>query len=338
MEFLEAKATAVDQEAGTFTAVASAWEADRVDDEIARDGFDATIKAWRGSGKNLPLLWEHGSEAVGFVDPDEMYTDERGLIIGGEVDRETDQGKQAWKMIKNRTAGFSIGFASESRPRKGGGRLITSIDLLEISVTSRPMHPSTRALSWKSAATTGLTEEEEAIVEASRREHQAKREAARKRAALVSAAEADQRLAAARFETAFQELQPPDPEPWFPLQRCPECGRYPTRDGGAWMEVECEQWWCAEHRAGHEDDMEPHVPAVVGLTATGAPVWSERERQRRAEWTKQRDETQQRERELREQHLEAEAEASRQAKERYREEGEISIMGIRCRPDGRIIE
>src|SRR5512133_888094 len=38
---------------------------------------------------------------------------------------------------------------SESRLRKGGGRELVEIDLLEISATSKPMHAATRALSWK---------------------------------------------------------------------------------------------------------------------------------------------------------------------------------------------
>ena len=41
--------------------------------------------------------------------------------------------------------------ATESRPRKGGGRDLLVIDLLEVSVVSTPMHPATRALSWKTA-------------------------------------------------------------------------------------------------------------------------------------------------------------------------------------------
>jgi len=51
-------------------------------------------------------------------------------------------------MIKSGVAGFSIGYMAESRPRKGGGRVLTEIDLLEVSITSKPMHPSTRALGW----------------------------------------------------------------------------------------------------------------------------------------------------------------------------------------------
>ena len=57
------------------------------------------------------------------------------------------------KMIKSNVAGFSIGFTSKSRGHAGGGRELTEIDLLEISVPSKPMHASTRALGWKAATT-----------------------------------------------------------------------------------------------------------------------------------------------------------------------------------------
>ena len=89
---------------------------------------------------------------VGSIDPMSMHTTKAGLVVYGEVDRSTEEGRQVWRSIKAGTAGFSIGFVSESRPRKGGGRVLTEIDLLEISATSTPMHPATRALNWKSAA------------------------------------------------------------------------------------------------------------------------------------------------------------------------------------------
>jgi hypothetical protein len=52
---------------------------------------------------------------------------------------------------------------------------------------------------------------------------------------------------------------------------------------------------------------------------------------------RKRDEPVERERQQREEHARREGEAIEQAKERYREEGQVSIMGIRCRPDGRVI-
>ena len=40
----------------------------------------------------------------------------------------------------------------QTAPRKlNGGRRLVEIDLLEVSITSKPMHPSTRAVSWKGA-------------------------------------------------------------------------------------------------------------------------------------------------------------------------------------------
>jgi HK97 family phage prohead protease len=146
---LEAKTTAVDVEQGTFTGVASAWSADREGDEIDPGAFTKTIAAWRASGKRLPLLFEHGTTAVGSIDPSTMHVTEQGLVVSGEVDRDTPEGRQVWRQIKAGTIGFSIGFMSESKPRKGGGRTLTEIDLLEISATSTPMHPAARVLDWK---------------------------------------------------------------------------------------------------------------------------------------------------------------------------------------------
>jgi HK97 family phage prohead protease len=151
MQRLQLKATTTETtDQGTFTALVSAWNADREKDTILPTAFDKTIAAWRQSGKNLPLLFEHSTTTVGHIDPESMHATQQGLVVAGQVDRSTDEGQQVWRSIKSRTCGFSIGFAAESRPRKGGGRVLTEIDLLEISATSRPIHPDTRVLSMKS--------------------------------------------------------------------------------------------------------------------------------------------------------------------------------------------
>jgi uncharacterized protein len=142
--------TVTDTDQGTFETLVSAWEADRESDIIARSAFDQTIRAWQIAHKNLPLLFEHSTLIVGAIYPASMHTTDEGLVVAGEVDRSTDEGKQTWRAIKSGVAAFSIGYMAESVPRKGGGREITEIDLLEVSITSTPMHPSTRALSWKS--------------------------------------------------------------------------------------------------------------------------------------------------------------------------------------------
>ena len=149
---LKVATTPTDTELGQFEALASAWVADRQSDTIARTAFDVTIKAWRGSGKNLPLLFEHENEVVGFIDPSSMHTTSDGLVVSGEIDRDSPKGPAAWRMIKSGVAGFSIGFLSKSRANDLGGQHITEVDLLEISVTAKPCHPAARTLSFKHAS------------------------------------------------------------------------------------------------------------------------------------------------------------------------------------------
>jgi uncharacterized protein len=147
---LKANVVDTDQELGQFEALVSAWDADREKDTIDRTAFDRTIEAWQRSGKALPLLFEHSTTVIGSVDPRSMRPTEDGLVVSGQIDRDTDEGRQAWRTIKAGTAGFSIGYIAESKAQRGGSRRIIEVDLYEISITSKPMHPSTRALGWKS--------------------------------------------------------------------------------------------------------------------------------------------------------------------------------------------
>lgn len=154
---------------------------------------------------------------------------------------------------------------------------------------------------------------------------------ARQAAGLSTATELDRRRAGARFESAFQRLQPPDPEPWRPLQRCPECGCYPTKDGGAWREVDCSQWWCEEHRTGHEDDMKPYEPPYR-VSGTGRLIPSERERKRIEAWHRERQEEEERERGAREEHERREYEAIAKVRDQYERTATISVLGHRVHP------
>jgi HK97 family phage prohead protease len=177
MQHLVLKSTTVstDQDLGQFEAVVSSWEADRQGDTIDPHAFDKTISAWQDSGRNLPLLFEHSTKAVGYISPFSMHPTDQGLVVYGEVDRSTDEGKQVWTQIKANTAGFSIGFMAESRKSPDGGRVLTAIDLLEISATSTPMNPATRALNWKSTGTPPFTDSDWAAHDQRRHDRELKK-------------------------------------------------------------------------------------------------------------------------------------------------------------------
>jgi phage head maturation protease len=112
MQRLEMKAqtTATDVELGTFRAVVSSWSADREGDVIDPSAFDQSLADWRSSGKHLPLLYEHSHVAIGSLDPHSAITDERGLTIDGEVDREEPEGRRVWKQIKRGRSDSALDF------------------------------------------------------------------------------------------------------------------------------------------------------------------------------------------------------------------------------------
>jgi hypothetical protein len=61
-------------------------------------------------------------------------------------------GKEAWRSFKSRAIGFSFGYLIPDggfTPRPGGGRLITALDVFEVTATPTPMNNDTRVLSTK---------------------------------------------------------------------------------------------------------------------------------------------------------------------------------------------
>ena len=130
---LEAKTSVVDTELGQFTALISAWAADRERDTIAVTAFDQSIKLWRESGKNLPLLWEHSTEVVGHVDPASLHPTQHGLVAEGQIDRETDKGEAAWEddQVERRRIldwiPVQVRAAAERRASSRRGRLARSL-------------------------------------------------------------------------------------------------------------------------------------------------------------------------------------------------------------------
>jgi hypothetical protein len=163
---------------------------------------------------------------------------------------------------------------------------------------------------------------------------------AREQAGLVSATEADRRREDARFESAWQRTQPPGSPEWSEMQGCHAkgCNARPTTPEGALRPVSVERWWCPQHEhLAAEGDLEQHESPYRGFSRNGKLIPTAKEAARIAEWVKARDEAQERERQKREEHDEAVAEATEAARERYRQEGQTSVLGVRVRPDLRVI-
>lgn len=143
--FFETKLLADD--AGAISGIA--WKfgtPDRVGDMIVPGAFAKVTLP-------LPMLFGHdGNDPVGTWDA----AVEKGgaLHLSGKllVD-EVARAREVRALVRfGAVRGISIGFVTgKAEPRPGGGRLIKSLELLEASLVTLPMHPGARVTSAKSA-------------------------------------------------------------------------------------------------------------------------------------------------------------------------------------------
>ncbi|PSO30215.1 HK97 family phage prohead protease [Bradyrhizobium sp. MOS002] len=144
----EFKADLTVDDAGAIKAMAWPFgSGDRVGDWIHKGAF-ATAKA------PLPMLFGHRpNDPVGVWSdivegPDGLQA--KGQLLINDVAR----AKEVHALVKSKAlTGISIGFITrKATARKGGGRDIKALDLVEISLVTVPMHPGARITSSKSAA------------------------------------------------------------------------------------------------------------------------------------------------------------------------------------------
>lgn len=117
---------------------------DRVGDVIEKGAF-------AGAMPPLPMLDSHEQRrAIGVWD--EIAETDEGLSVKGRLlVADVARAREVRALVREKALrGLSIGFATrKSLPRKGGGRTIKELELLEISVVAVPAHPGARITSAK---------------------------------------------------------------------------------------------------------------------------------------------------------------------------------------------
>lgn len=145
MSKIEVKAQFTVDEAGMVEGIAWPFGTpDRVGDVIERGAFSKALPP-------LPMLASHDQkDTVGVWD--EIIETDQGLTVKGRllVD-DVQRAAEVRSLIQaGALRGLSIGFASrKAMPRRGGGRTISDLELLEISVVAVPAHSGARITSAK---------------------------------------------------------------------------------------------------------------------------------------------------------------------------------------------
>ena len=144
----EIKASLAVDDAGTITGIAWPFGTpDRMGDVIEKGAF-------AGAAPPLPMLAFHNPAApVGTWDTITEKSD--GLHVAGRLlVEDVERAREVRALVRaGAITGLSIGFSTRKAiTRKGGGRTIKSLDLVEISLVTIPMHPGARVTGAKSAA------------------------------------------------------------------------------------------------------------------------------------------------------------------------------------------
>ncbi len=143
--FFETKIASTDT--GEITGLAWPFgSADRVGDIIEPGSF-------KSASLPLPMLFGHDlNDPIGVWSA--ALEDSTGLQVKGRllID-EVGRAREVHALIKSGAVrGLSVGFVTKkSIARKGGGRTISALDLMEISIVTIGMHPGARVTSAKSA-------------------------------------------------------------------------------------------------------------------------------------------------------------------------------------------
>jgi uncharacterized protein len=128
-----------DGDEGTFTGYAARFnEVNSYAEQIKPGAFKKTLKEQAKLG-GPAMFWNHNSdEPIGRWT--ELHEDEQGLHVTGKLVTETRRGAEALALLKARAVtGLSIGFVTRAAERGANGiRILTDINLLEISLVSLP--------------------------------------------------------------------------------------------------------------------------------------------------------------------------------------------------------
>lgn len=118
---------------------------DQGGDVVQAGAYRAGLNQLATEGRKVRMLWQHDPvHPIGVWD--EVREDERGLYVKGRLLDCVDKGREAAALIAaGAIDGLSIGYRTKrARKTDTGQRLLTELDLWEVSLVTFPMQPNAR--------------------------------------------------------------------------------------------------------------------------------------------------------------------------------------------------
>jgi uncharacterized protein len=155
------------REDGYFTGYASVFGVvDSHNEQVAKGAFLRSLSEWRYAGRSPAMLWMHDpTQPIGVWLM--LQEDSRGLLVEGRLALGTQKGREAHELLKmGALTGLSIGYrvvASQIDAQRKV-RILTDVDLFEISVVTFPANESARVRDVKSPLTAMTNDDVRAVV------------------------------------------------------------------------------------------------------------------------------------------------------------------------------
>ena len=114
---------------------------DQGGDTVERGAYTASL----AKGRGVKMLWQHDpAQPIGVWD--EVREDARGLYVKGRLLTDVAKGREAASLIAAKAIdGLSIGYRTlKARKDDRGGRLLSELELWEVSLVTFPMLPDAR--------------------------------------------------------------------------------------------------------------------------------------------------------------------------------------------------
>lgn len=118
---------------------------DQGGDIVQPGAYAKSLASLRENGRQIKMLWQHDpSQPIGVWD--EVREDTKGLYVKGRLLENVARAREAAALITaNAIDGLSIGYRTVKAIRNDKGRrLLTELELWEVSLVTFPMLPSAR--------------------------------------------------------------------------------------------------------------------------------------------------------------------------------------------------
>ena len=118
---------------------------DKGGDVVQAGAYGASLKALAAKGGSVKMLWQHDpAQPIGVWDI--VRADARGLYVKGRLLTDVAKGREAMALIgAGAIDGLSIGYRTVKAQKDGKGqRLLSELELWEVSLVTFPMLPSAR--------------------------------------------------------------------------------------------------------------------------------------------------------------------------------------------------